>query len=92
MLKGVLLPIGWVEIAALRANEGFGAKYLINCVNKDGIQGEDKKYLVWETVSGYRHYNENGARMSYWGPPELDWTTPRRVILNDFNSYFCGYV
>ena len=69
----------------------WGNKYLINCINKEGIQGEDKKYMVWETVSGYRQDSEREARMSYWGPPEMDWTTPRRVVFNQWNSTFVGY-
>nr|MDO8115354.1 glycoside hydrolase family 9 protein [Candidatus Sigynarchaeota archaeon] len=69
----------------------WGAKYLVNCINVEGLQGPSNQYLVWETVSGYRHDSDHEARMSYWGPPELDWTTPRRVLFNDQNSTFCGY-
>ena len=29
--------------------------------------------------------------MSYWGPPEMDWTTPRRVVFNQYNTTFLGY-
>jgi hypothetical protein len=69
----------------------WGGKFLMNCINDEGLQGEDKRYLVWETVSGYRHYEDREARMSYWGPAEMDWTTPRRVVFNEWNSTFCGY-
>jgi hypothetical protein len=69
----------------------WGALYLVNCVNEEGIQGMDKQYMVWETVSGYRQYEDREARMSYWGPPELDWTTPRRVVFNQWSSTFVGY-
>ncbi|MHA1370570.1 MAG: glycoside hydrolase family 9 protein, partial [Promethearchaeota archaeon] len=66
----------------------WGAKFLINCINEDGLQGEEYRWMVWETVSGYRHDTDHEARMSYWGPPELDWTTPRRVVFNEHNSTF----
>jgi FtsH-binding integral membrane protein len=69
----------------------WGALYLENCVNSEGLQGEDARYLVWETVSGYRHQSDGEARMSYWGPPEQDWTTPRRVVFNKKNSTFVGF-
>lgn len=69
----------------------WGAKYLLNCINLEGLQGESARYLVWETVSGYRHFSEKEARMSYSGPPEMDWTTPRRVVFNEWNSTFVGF-
>jgi hypothetical protein len=69
----------------------WGVYFLVNCVNVEGLQGEDARYLVWETVSGYRHWEDRNARMSYWGPPEKDWTTPRRVDFNEWNSTFVGY-
>ncbi|MHA1822080.1 MAG: glycoside hydrolase family 9 protein [Promethearchaeota archaeon] len=69
----------------------WGAKFLINSINVEGYQGEDKKYLIWENVLGYRHDSEQEARMSYWGPPEHDWTAPRRVGINRYNTTFCGY-
>mgnify|MGYP006290183447 CR=1 FL=1 len=69
----------------------WGAMYLMHCVNIEGLQGMDKQYMVFETVSGYRHDSEKEARMSYWGPPELDWTTPRRVVFNEANSTFVGW-
>ncbi len=69
----------------------WGIKYLMNCVNDEGIGGEDKKYLVWESVLGYRQQTERSARMSYWGPPEKDWTAPRRVENNSAGTTFMGY-
>nr|MDO8085627.1 glycoside hydrolase family 9 protein [Candidatus Sigynarchaeum springense] len=68
----------------------WGAKYLVNCVNVEGLQGEPYRYRIWQTVSGFRQESEKEARMSYWGPPELDWTTPRRVVFDD-GTTFCGY-
>ncbi|MHA1891046.1 MAG: glycoside hydrolase family 9 protein, partial [Promethearchaeota archaeon] len=69
----------------------WGALFLVHSVNKEGIQGEDKRYMVWEDVSGYRHAEDHDARMSYWGPPERDWTTPRRVCFDQYNNTFVGY-
>ncbi|MBN2154033.1 MAG: glycoside hydrolase family 9 protein [Candidatus Lokiarchaeota archaeon] len=69
----------------------WGAKYLANCVNVEGLQGAQYQYRIWETVSGFRQQSEREARMSYWGPAELDWTAPRRVVFNEHNSTFVGY-
>ncbi|MEX2729114.1 MAG: glycoside hydrolase family 9 protein [Candidatus Sigynarchaeum springense] len=69
----------------------WGAKFLVNCVNVEGLQGAEYQYRVWETVSGFRQASKKEARMSYWGPPELDWTTPRRVVFNQWDSTFVGY-
>lgn len=69
----------------------WGAKFLVNSVNIDGLQGDEYRYRVWETVSGFRQGSQREARMSYWGPAELDWTTPRRVVVNQWGSTFVGY-
>jgi hypothetical protein len=69
----------------------WGAKYLVNCVNVEGLQGAQYQFRIWETVSGFRQESEKEARMSYWGPPDIDWTTPRRVVFNEYNGTFCGY-
>lgn len=68
----------------------WGAKFLLNCINEEGHGGEEARYQVYRDVSGYRHESGREARMSYWGPPELDWTTPRRVVL-EHGNYFVGY-
>ncbi len=67
----------------------WGAMYLLHCVNVEGYQGEENRYRVFSTVSGYRHDSDKDGRMSYWGPPEYDWTTPRRVI--DAEGSFLGH-
>ena len=48
----------------------WGIYFLVNCVNIEGYQGENARYLIWETVSGYCHWENREARMSYWGPPK----------------------
>mgnify|MGYP006282317817 CR=1 FL=1 len=69
----------------------WGGLFLIHSVNERGLQGEEYKYRVWETVSGYKRYDEKASRMGYWGPPEMDYTSPRRVSFNEWGSTFCGW-
>ncbi|MBD3186953.1 hypothetical protein GF325_09015 [Candidatus Bathyarchaeota archaeon] len=78
----------------------WGALYLVNLVNEEGIRGPQFQYLVFETVRGFRNQAGRTASMSYWGPPERDWTTPRRCWFNNqdwcvpidgFNSTFLDW-
>ncbi|MHA1679917.1 MAG: glycoside hydrolase family 9 protein [Promethearchaeota archaeon] len=64
----------------------WGALYLKNLVNEEGIRGPEFQYRVFNDVTGFRNNEGRTAAMSYWGPPEHDWTTPRRVYFTRDNS------
>jgi hypothetical protein len=65
----------------------WGLQFLVNSINIQGIQGSENQYRIWKAVSGYRHFNDREGRMSYSGSPEFDWSTPRRVVIENGGSF-----
>jgi hypothetical protein len=48
----------------------WGLKYLMNCINKEGIQGEAARYRIWSDTGGYRQITERSAFMNVYCTPD----------------------
>lgn len=57
----------------------WGTAFMVKMTDEVGLHANATPYLVLDSLCGYDHAEERHALMSYWGPPEQDWTTPRRI-------------